>query len=326
MSKIVVLDGYTTCPLAADATAGDGEVSWQPLAQLGELIVHERTAADQTADRIGDAPIALTNKTPIDQRVFEACPNLKYVGVLATGVNVIDLDAARAHGVTVANVPGYSTMSVAQHVFALLLEMCNRTAEHDTAVHRGQWASGIDFSFTTGPLIELSGRTLGIVGMGAIGQAVAKLGDALGMTIAAYSRTQKDIGLPVKWLGVDELFAAADVVTLHCPLTPDTEHLVNASRLAMMKPGAYLINTGRGPLIDEAALAQALQDNVIAGAGLDVLSSEPPSADNPLLTAPRCVITPHTAWATVAARGRLMQVAASNLRGYLDGKPVNVVS
>lgn len=326
MSKIVVLDGFTTSPLAADATAGDGEVSWQPLAELGELVVHERTPEDQTAQVIGDAAIALTNKAPIDKRVFEACPNLKYVGVLATGVNVVDLDAAREHGVTVCNVPGYSTMSVAQHVFALLLELASRTAEHDTAVHRGQWASCVDFSFTTGPLIELSGKTLGVVGMGAIGQAVAKVGHALGMEIAAYSRTQKDIGLPVKWLGMDELFATADAVSLHCPLTPETENLVNAERLATMKPSAYLINTGRGPLVDEPALAKALQDGTIAGAGLDVLSSEPPSADNPLLTAPNCVITPHIAWATVESRGRLMQIAADNLRGFLDGKPVNVVS
>jgi len=326
MTKIVVLDGYTTSPLAGDAQPGGDEVGWQPLAQLGELVVHARTAADRVAAQIGDAAVCLTNKTPIGADVFAACPALKYVGVLATGVNVVDLGAAKAHGVTVCNVPGYSTPSVAQHVFALLLELCSRTAQHDAAVHQGEWAGCIDFSFTTGPLIELSGMTLGVVGMGAIGQAVARVGHALGMTVAAHSRTQRDIGLPVQWLSVDELFAAADVVTLHCPLTAETKELVNAKRLSKMKASAYLINTGRGPLIDEQALADALASGTIAGAGLDVLSSEPPSADNPLLTAPNCVVTPHIAWATVASRRRLLAIAADNLRGYLDGKPVNVVS
>lgn len=326
MSRIVVLDGYTTTPLSADERAADGGVDWQPLAGLGELVVHARTSDDQVAATIGDAPIALTNKTPIDKHVFQACPALKYVGVLATGVNVVDLDAARAHGVTVTNVPGYSTPSVAQHVFALLLELCNRTAEHDAAVHRGKWASGIDFSFTTGPLVELRGKTLGVVGMGVIGRAVAQVGHALGMKLAAHSRTEKDIGLPVAWLGVDALFQEADVLTLHCPLTPQTEHLVNTDRLSKMKRSAYLINTGRGPLIDEPALAKALHDGAIAGAGLDVLSSEPPSADNPLLTAPNCVVTPHIAWATNASKRRLLDTVAANLRGYLDGKPQNVVS
>jgi len=326
MSTIVVLDGYTTSPLAADATPADNEAGWQALARLGELVVHERTAADEVAKRIGDAEIALTNKTPIGEAVFKACTALKYVGVLATGVNVVDLDAAKAHGVTVTNVPGYSTPSVAQHVFALLLELCSRASEHDAAVHVGKWANCDDFSFTTGPLVELSGKTLGVVGTGAIGQAVAKVGHALGMTIAAHSRTQRDIGLPVQWLSVDELFATADAVTLHCPLTPQTEGLVNAQRLGTMKPGAFVINTGRGPLIDEPALAEALSKGTIAGAGLDVLSSEPPSTDNPLLSAPNCVITPHIAWATVESRKRLLSIAAANLRGYLDGQPTNVVS
>lgn len=329
MPKTVVLDGYTTSPLAVNATPKDGEVGWQPLAELvgaGELAVYARTPQGQVAQAIGDAPIALTNKTPIDAEAFATCPNLKYIGVLATGVNVVDLDAARAHGVTVANVPGYSTASVAQHVFALLLELCNRTASHNERVHQGGWAGCADFSFTTGPLVELAGKTLGVVGMGAIGQAAAKIGHALGMSIAAHSRTEKDIGLPLQWLGVDELFAKADAITLHCPLTPQTDRLVNAARLSSMKHSAYLINTGRGPLIDEPALAEALASGKIAGAGLDVLSSEPPRADNPLLTAPNCVITPHIAWATVEARRRLLQVAADNLRAFLDGKPVNAVS
>jgi len=326
MPRIVVLDGYTTSPLPTDAPANDEEVTWQPLADLGELVVHERSAADEVVDRIGDAEIALTNKAKIDAAVFEACPNLRYIGVLATGVNVVDLDAAQANDVTVTNIPGYSTPSVAQHVFALLLELCSRVAEHDRAVHDGQWVNCKDFSFTTGPLVELTGKTLGIVGMGAIGQATACVGEALGMTIVAHSRTEKELDLPVQWLEVGELFEQADVVSLHCPLTEATQGLVNAERLASMKPSAFLINTGRGPLIDESALADALANGTIAGAGLDVLSSEPPSADNPLLRAPNCIITPHIAWATVASRRRLLRIAADNVKAYLDGVPSNVVS
>lgn len=326
MTKIVVLDGYTSSPLPADTKANDNEADWQPLATLGELAVHERTDASEIVERIGDAEIALTNKTPISGEVFAACPRLKYVGVLATGVNVVDLDAAKAHGITVCNIPGYSTPSVAQHVFALLLELCNRTAEHDRAVHEGRWVRCNDFSFTTGPLVELAGKTLGVVGMGAIGQATARVGHALGMTIAAHSRTEKTLDYPVTWLTLDDLFAQADAVTLHCPLTPQTEGLVNSPRLATMKTSSYLINTGRGPLIDEAALADALVKGTIAGAGLDVLSSEPPGTDNPLLTAPNCIITPHIAWATVESRKRLLQIAANNIAAFLNGEPANVVS
>lgn len=326
MPTIVVLDGYTTSPLPTDVSPGDNEVGWQPLAEQGEFVVHERAAANEVSERIGDAAMVLTNKTPIGADDFASCPGLKYVGVLATGVNVVDLKAAKAHGVTVTNIPGYSTPAVAQHVFALLLELCNRTAEHDRAVHAGRWAGCEDFSFRTGPLVELHGKTLGVVGMGAIGQATARVGHALGMDIAAFSRTEKDLDFPVRWLGVDELFKEADAVSLHCPLTPQTEGLVSTARLATMKPSSYLINTGRGPLVDEAALADALAKGTIAGAGLDVLSSEPPSTDNPLLTAPNCIITPHIAWATVASRRRLLQIATDNVRGYLDGKPVNVVS
>ena len=326
MTRIVVLDGYTTSPLVPDESPDANAVGWQPLPELGSLEVHPRTPAEQVSERLADAAVALTNKAVIDKAVFEACPALKYVGVLATGVNVVDLDAARIHGVTVTNVPGYSTPSVAQHVFALLMELTSKVAEHDAAVHRGQWVGCKDFSFTTAPLTELSGLTLGIVGTGAIGQAVARIGHALGMSIAAHSRTQRDLGLPVRWMGVDELFAESDVVTLHCPLTADTQGLVNADRLSHMKRSALLINTGRGPLIDEAALADALTSGTIAGAGLDVLSSEPPSGDNPLLAAPNCVITPHVAWASVASRRRLLQIASDNLRAYFDGKPINVVS
>jgi len=326
MTDIVVLDGYTTSPIEAGKNTACNEADWSPLAGLGELKVYDRTPANMVTQRIGSAPIVLTNKTSIDDKIFAACPGLKYVGVLATGVNIVDIAAARRRGVTVTNVPGYSTPSVAQHVFAMLLELASRVGEHDQAVHRGKWVTCMDFSFTTRPLTELSGSTLGIVGMGAIGQAVARIGHAMGMDIVAHSRTTKDIGLPVKWLGVDELFTVSDAITLHCPLTADTEQMVNESRLKRMKRSAYLINTGRGPLIDEQALADALHEGTIAGAGLDVLSTEPPSADNPLLSAPRCVITPHIAWASVASRRRLVQIAAANLRSYLDGKPSNLVS
>lgn len=325
-TQIVVLDGYTTSPLPPGQVPVGNEVGWQSLTELGALTVHARTPDDAVAQRLGNAAIALTNKTPIGSAVFQACPTLKYIGVLATGVNVIDLTAAKAHGVTVTNVPGYSTPSVAQHVFALLLALNSHVAEHDTAVHQGRWVGCADFSFTTTPLIELSGLTLGIIGMGAIGQAVAGIGHAMGMKIAAHSRTQKEVGVPVQWMDVDELFEQADAITLHCPLTPTTERLVNADRLSRMKRSAVLINTGRGPLIDESALAQALSSKTIAAAGLDVLSSEPPKADNPLLSVPNCVITPHIAWAAVASRRRLLSIAADNLRGYLDGKPINVVS
>ena len=326
MSKIVVLDGYTASPLKPGEQASGNEADWQPLEQLGELVVHERTPTSDIAATIGDATAVITNKAPIDEQTLAQCPGLKYVGVSATGVNIVDLDAARSHGVTVTNVPGYSTASVAQHVFALLFELCNRIGSHDAAVHAGDWASCEDFSFRTGPLVELHNKSLGIVGMGAIGQAVAKIGHALGMTILAHSRTEKDIGLPVKWLGVDELFRQSDAITLHCPLTEQTDRLVNAERLAAMKPSAYLINTGRGPLIDEPALAQALVAGEIAGAGLDVLSSEPPEATNLLLAAPNCVITPHIAWATAAARRRLIATVADNLLSFLEGQPQNVVS
>lgn len=332
MTRIVVLDGYTTSPRLTDASTASmpTHVSWNPLVNLAKSLgtydIQDRTPHDKVTQAIGEAPYVLTNKTPIDAETMAACPKLKYIGVLATGVNVVDLDAAKANGITVTNVPGYSTPSVAQHVFALLLSIVSRVHHHDEAVHDNQWTTCPDFSFTLGPLTELADLKLGIVGMGAIGQAVARIGHAMGMEVIAHSRTERELDFPVQWLGVDDLFKEADVVSLHCPLTPQTQGMVNATRLRRMKRTAVLINTGRGPLIDESALAQALRDGLIMGAGLDVLSSEPPSADNPLLTAPRCVITPHVAWATVASRRQLLRTAVDNLRGFLDGKPVNVVS
>ena len=324
--RIVVLDGFTLTPNEANRLIDDAEPRWDGLCELGQVEVFARTADQQIAERAAGAQAVLTNKTPLSRAVIEALPELRYIGVLATGVNVVDLAAARDKGITVTNVPGYSGDSVAQHVFALLLHFASGIAAHDDAVHDGEWVRSDDFAFTVQPLVELSGKRLGIVGMGEIGQRVAAIGHAFGMHIVAQSRTPKDLPYPVEWVDLDTLFATSDAITLHCPLTDATRGLVNAARLAKMKPTAYLINTGRGPLIDEAALAAALNEERIAGAGLDVLSAEPPPADNPLLHAKRCVITPHIAWATRESRQRLMATATRNLAAFLGGQPQNVVS
>ena len=324
--RIIVLDGYTLTPAVPGEAAPGGEPMWDALTTLGDLTVHDRTPPGEVVQRAAGASIILTNKTPLPAEVIRQLPDLKYIGVLATGVNVVDLDAAKAAGIVVTNVPGYSGAAVAQHVFALLLELTNQVSAHDRAVHDGAWAGCADFCFTLSPITELAGKTLGILGAGDIGRRVATIGHALGMDILISSRTERDIGVPAKWTDVDNLFKQADVLTLHAPLTEDTHHLVNAERLSSMKPSAYLINTARGPLIDEAALASALSNNTIAGAAVDVLSTEPPSADNPLLTAPRCIITPHNAWAATEARHRLMQIATDNVRAFLKGEPTNQVN
>ena len=322
----VVLDAFTLTPHRLGHPAPAGEPSWDRLAGLTDLTVHPRTAPDEAVERLQGAAVGLTNKVRLDAAAFDALPDLRFVNILATGTDAVDLDAARRHGVTVANVPAYSSASVAQHVFALLLELTNAVGEHDAAVQRGDWAASPDFSFTLRPLTELAGLTLGVVGTGDIGTRVLRVAHGLGMNLAAHSRTQKDLGLPVTWLGLDELFSTCDVVSLHCPLTDDTRGLVNAKRLDAMKPSAYLINTGRGPLIAESALVQALHDGSIAGAGLDVLSKEPPPADHPLVGAPNCIITPHIAWATRAARGRMMNTVVDNIEAFLNGNPQNVAN
>lgn len=318
--KIVVLDGHTLNP---------GDNPWDELAALGELTVHVRSAPDEVVPRARGAEVVLTNKTHLDAAALASLPGLRFVGVLATGYNVVDVAAARAHGITVANVPEYGTDFVAQHVFALLLELANAVGEHDRAVHAGEWQRCPDFSFWTRPLLELAGLTMGIVGYGRIGRRVGDVARALGMRVLASARP----GAPLPpatatetWCGLDELFAASDVVTLHCPLTADNERFVNAALLARMKRSAYLINAARGQLVDEAALADALAAGTIAGAGLDVVSEEPIRADNPLLRAPNCVITPHVAWASLAARRRLMATTVENVRAFLAGTPQNVVS
>jgi len=309
-TTIVILDAYTGNP---------GDLSWDGLAELGSLTVHERSAPEQVAERCAGAQVILTNKSQLPAEVIVALPELQYIGVMATGTNVVDLAAASERGIPVCNVPAYSTDSVAQMVFAHILNFTQQVAAHDAAVKNGDWVSCPDFAFTLSPLAELRGQKLGVIGTGRIGSQVAEVGRAFGMEVLGYSRSKPDHA-------IDDIFAQSDYLTLHCPLTDETRHLVNAERLATMKPSAFVVNTGRGPLVDEAALAHALNTGVIAGAGLDVLSSEPPTADNPLLAAKNCSITPHNAWATFAARERLVNTSIENVRAFLARSPVNVVN
>jgi glycerate dehydrogenase len=316
--KIVVLDGHALNP---------GDLSWDEIRACGELSVHPRTPASDIITRAAGAEVLLTNKTPLDAATFAALPALRYVGVLATGYNVVDVRAARARGVVVSNAPGYGTDSVAQHAFALLLELASRTGHHAATVAAGRWASCPDYCYWDHPVLELSGRTMGIVGYGRIGRATARIAAAFGMNVIAHTPRPPASGDGVvRFTDVDTLFREADVVSLHCPLTPENTGLVDARRLALMKPTAYLINTSRGPLVNETDLAAALNSGRIAGAGLDVLSVEPPAADHPLFSVRNCVITPHLAWASVAARRRLLGIVAANLRAFMDGTPANVVS
>ena len=315
--KIVVLDGYALNP---------GDLSWDGLKQFGPCEIYDRTPAAEVVPRAAQAAIILTNKTELTRAQLEKLTPLKYIGVLATGTNVVDLAAARERNVTVTNVPAYGTKSVAQTTLALLLELTQHVGHHAETVRAGHWTRSADWSYWDRPLIELEGLTMGIVGFGRIGRAVADLAAAFGMRVLATSQTHKDGPAAVEFVPLEDLFRRSDVVSLHCPLTPLTKHLVNAERLAWMKPAALLLNTSRGPLIDEPALANALNSGRIAGAGLDVLSQEPPPAGNPLLAARNCVITPHLAWATGAARARLMKIAVENLRAFLAGSPRNVVT
>jgi len=316
--KIVVLDGNTLNP---------GDLSWDALNEFGEITVHDRTLPDLVLKRSQGAKILLTNKTVLDGEIIRSLPDLEYIGVLATGVNVVDLQAARDCGVTVTNVPKYGTRSVAQMTFALLLELAHHVGEHSRAVRDGQWCTSEDFSFWNYPLIELAGMTMGLVGFGDIGQAVAKIARVFGMEVLVSTRRPDSAAFPeIRFMDLEELFAQSDVVSIHCPLTPETDRLVNSSRLERMKKSAFLINTSRGPIVDEGALAEALNRGRIAGAAVDVLSTEPPGVENPLLSAKNCIITPHIAWAAQASRGRLMDTVVSNLRAFVEGKPENVVS
>ena len=316
--KIVILDGFTT---------NGGDLSWNGISKLGDLTVYDRTAPGEVIDRCLGAEAVLTNKVIITDEVMQALPQLKYIGVMATGYNVGDSDAARRRGIVVTNVPAYSTPSVAQMVFAHLLNITNHVPFHARQVHEGRRAGNQDFCFYSAPLIELAGKQMGIVGLGQTGSAVAKIALALGMRVMAFtSKPQESLPEGIIKGSLDEMFATSDVVSLHCPLTPDTKHIVNAARLATMKPSAIVINTGRGPLVNEQDLADALNNGTIAAAAVDVLSTEPPSADNPLLSARNCHTTPHIAWASQAARARLIDTLASNLKGYISGNVVNNVA
>lgn len=319
---------------APENCAPAGEPAWDGLATLGSLTVYPRTTPDQLVDRLQGATAALTNKVVFSADTIAKLPDLKYIGLTSTGVNVVDLAAATQAGITVTNVPGYSTDSVAQHTFAMILAMLNQAAEHSASVHAGDWANQPDFSYTLSPLTELAGKTLLVVGMGSIGRQVAIIGHALGMKIIAANQRSKDTvnampeiaRLNVQWGELDTLLPGADIVSLNCPLTEATQDLINTKRLQTMKQTAIVVNTGRGPLIDEAALATALKENRLGGAALDVLRQEPPEKDNPLVGCPNCIITPHVAWATQAARCRLMGVVTDNLAAYLKGERLNVVN
>jgi len=318
IKKIVILDGYTLTP---------GDLSWEALRALAPVVeIHDRTAPADILTRAAGADFVLTNKTKLTAETLAALPDLKYVGVLATGYDVVDAAAARTLGIAVANVPAYGTSSVVQIVFGFILHWSSAIAHHSARVSEGAWTASPDFAFWDFPLRELEGKTLGIVGFGRIGQQVGRVGHAFGMRVTTAVRSPRSVEYPVTFLSMDEVFEQADFLALLCPLTPETRGLVNTERLSRMKSSAYLINAARGPIVNEDDLAAALHQGVIAGAGLDVLSSEPPPASNPLLSAPNAVITPHFAWATVEARTRLLNAALANIRAFATGSPQNIVN
>ena len=319
--KIVVLDGYTENP---------GDLSWGRLEELGEFIVYDRsslTDEDEAIARIGEAEIVITNKTPITKRVLDSCPSSRYIGVLATGYNVVDYAYAAKKGIPVTNVPGYGTDTVAQFTFALLLEICHHVAHHSEAVHAGRWEQSPDFCFCDYPQIELAGKTIGIIGFGRIGQKVGTIAKAFGMKVLAHSPHEYESGKAIgTYVNLDTLLAESDVISLHCPLFPETEGIINQATIAKMKDGVILLNNGRGPLVVEQDLADALNSGKIQAAAVDVVSAEPIKGDNPLLTAKNCFITPHIAWATKEARQRIMDCAVNNVKAFLSGAPENVVN
>lgn len=318
MKKIVVLDGYAMNP---------GDLSFAGLEALGDCTVYDFTRPEEVISRAQDAEMVLTNKTRLTAEMIAAMPKLEYIGVLATGYNNVDIEAARQRGIVVANVPAYSTASVAQLAFAHILNITMQVQHHSEEVHKGRWMRNRDFCFWDNTLIELEGKTIGLVGFGNTGQATAAIALGFGMKVLAYtSKSQDKLPKGVCSVSLDELFSSSDIVSLHCPLTPETRGLVNAERIAQMKSTAILINTSRGPVVDERALADALNAGRLYAAGVDVLSSEPPKADNPLLTAKNCYITPHIAWATKEARERLMAITTENVRAFLDGHPINDVT
>ena len=310
--KIVVLDGYAANP---------GDLSWAPLEALGELTVYDRTPSDQTAARIAGADLVLTNKTVLTRELIAGAKELKYIGVLATGYNVVDVAAAAELGVIVTNIPAYSTNSVAQLVIALLLEICQNVGHHSQAVHAGRWTANPDFCFWDSPLIELAGKTMGVVGYGRIGRRVAEIARCFGMNVIAWTRTPRD----PECVSLDELLSRSDVISLHCPLFPETQNLINRDTIAKMKDGVILINTSRGPVVNDADLREALESGKVYAAGADVSTVEPIPADSPLLGAKNMFLTPHIAWATFEARERLMNIAVKNVQAFLAGSPINTV-
>lgn len=316
--KIVVLDGNTLNP---------GDLKWDNLGALGDLTVHERTPPEAVVDRAREAEIVLTNKALLPGEVIHSLPKLRYIGVLATGCNVVDLEAARERGIPVCNAAGYSSPAVAQMVFAYTLHFSNRVADHSAGVRAGKWSESVDFCYWDHPQVELAGKVLGIMGLGDIGSRVATLAQAFGMKVIAFTRRpERPAPEGVRWVDLERLFGESDILTLHCPLTEETQHLVNEKNLSRMKDGAILINTGRGPLIDESAVAEALHAGKLGGAGIDVMKEEPPRYESPLFSAPNCVITPHIAWATKAARQRLMDITVDNLKGFLADAVCNRVN
>ena len=318
--KIVILDGYTENP---------GDLSWKPLERFGELSVYDRTPYEnaEIIRRIGDAEIVVTNKTPLDREVLEACPAIRFIAVLATGYNVVDVACARERGVPVSNVPAYGTAAVGQFAIALLLEICSHVAHHSDAVHAGRWQSAPDWTFWDYPLIELAGKTMGIIGFGRIGQTTGRIAKALGMSVLATGSRETEAGRAIaEYTDLDTLLRSSDVICLHCPLFPETAGIINKENIDRMKDGVILLNKSRGGLVVEQDLADALNSGKVLAAGLDVVSTEPVRADNPLLTAKNCLITPHISWAPKEARQRILDCTAENLRAFLDGKPVNVVN
>ena len=319
--KIVVLDGYTENP---------GDISWAPLEALGEVTVYDRTAYEESpliAERIGDAEVVVINKTPISKATMDACPNLKAIAVLATGYNITDYEYAKEKGIPVMNVPVYGTDNVSQFAVSLLLEVCSHIGHHSDSVHKGEWASNPDWCYWHYPMLEVSGKTAGIIGLGRIGVNTAKILKAMNVNVIAYDAFQSEAGKAVaEYVELDELLAKSDFVFLHCPLFPSTQGMINKENIAKMKDGAILINNSRGPLVVEQDLADALNSGKLAAAAVDVVSTEPIKADNVLLTAKNCIITPHISWATKEARERIMQTTADNIKSYMEGNPINVVN
>ncbi len=320
--KIVVLDGYTNNP---------GDLSWEELQKLGDVTFYDRTSHtddNEKVERIGNAQAIFVNKVPMTKAVIDRCENLKYIGVLATGYNIVDVDYAKEKGIIVCNVPSYGTDAVAQFVFALLLEICHNVGHHNNAVKEGKWSKSIDFCFWDFPLIELRNKTIGIIGYGSIGQATSKIAQAFGMKVLANANTRRPEfeNENCKYVDLDTLLSSSDIISLHCPLTDKTSEIINSNSISKMKDNVIIINTSRGGLVNEQDLTNALNDNKVFGYGADVVSIEPIKEDNPLLNAKNCYLTPHIAWASVEARGRLIDIAINNLKSYMDGQPINVVN